>query len=106
MELVQAFRSLAGRCPGSSEPGLQQVRFFGTGFAAGLEIPECQGGLGLVEFGFSGHKGRDRVTGSTSDQWIMLQNGGKPMRASAVANPGLPQYGSLQRARPWSCGAS
>jgi hypothetical protein len=49
---------------------------------------------------------RGRETGFASDQWSRLRNGEKPMRASAVVDPGLPQYGSLQRAMPWSCRAS
>jgi len=54
--------------PGSSEPGRPVIRFFGTviaasrffgtGVATGLEIPECLQGLGLVEFGFGRHEGQ------------------------------------------------
>jgi hypothetical protein len=33
------------------------IRFFGTGGPAGLEIPECPEGVGLVEFASLRHKG-------------------------------------------------
>jgi hypothetical protein len=51
----------------------ESFEFFGTRTAAGLEIPDRQEGLGLVEFGFSRQEGKEsgnrfrfRLTISTS----------------------------------------
>jgi hypothetical protein len=71
-------------------PGRSLARFFGTRSAAGLEIPECPSRLGLVEFGLFGHEGRGRFADPASDQRFRLRNGRKPMRATAVADPGSP----------------
>ena len=93
-ELVQVPRSSVARL---------LIRFLETGSARddhvswnrnsrGSGNPGLSGGIGLVEFGFTWHEGAGagqpvslRING------FRLRNGAKPMRASAVVNPGLPQ---------------
>lgn len=71
-------------------PVRSRIRFFGTRSAAGLEIPECRGGLGSSSSSFTAGRVRGWATSSASDRWFKLRYGEKPMRASAAADPGLP----------------
>ena len=72
-------------------PGRSLIRFFGTRSAAGLEVSNRQVGSGSSSSNSCDGKRQEPGNRFRFGPTVQLRNGEKSMRASAVADPGLPQ---------------